>query len=94
MLEIIATAIGKKRILRLIYNGEERFIEPHTLGTSSKGNILISAWQITGKEPGWRTFNLIDIENLSITQETFVGPRDGFTTAPTNFVSTMCWIPS
>jgi hypothetical protein len=79
----ICKAIENRSILQFDYHGEERFVEPHCHGTSSKGNELLRGYQVgggsvSGNPSPWRLFNIEDAVNLIITGKNFDGPRPDY----------------
>ena len=65
------------------YRDTIRVVEAHRYGESANGNRLLNAWLRPGHsrttpEGGWRNFQLDDIENLQLLDETFAGPRRGY----------------
>jgi len=76
------TAIQEKRRVRLFYPPGERLVEPHALGYSSKGDLLLRAFQVEGASASnehheWKLFRL-DRMGSSGPDEVFTGPRPGF----------------
>lgn len=76
------TAIQEKRRVRLFYDPGERLVEPHAYGYSSKGDLLLRAFQVEGasasNEPhDWKLFRL-DRMGSSGPDGTFDGPRPGY----------------
>jgi len=83
MKKLIAEAIEKMKLLEFNYQGFYRVVEPHTFGMFNNGNELLIAYQIDGgsksrKPPFWSSFQLTEIEDLSISQESFSEPIDGY----------------
>lgn len=80
---LIKKAIKNKNILEFNYQGFYRVVEPHTLGIFSNGNELLIAYQIDGesksrKPPFWSNFQIDEIEDLSISEDSFSEARDGY----------------
>jgi hypothetical protein len=83
MKKIISEAIEKRKLLEFNYQGFYRVVEPHTYGIFSNGNELLIAFQVDGgsksrKPPFWSNFQLSEIEDLSIMEESFIEPREGY----------------
>lgn len=77
---MLVRAIREKQVLRFVYNGHARVVEPHAYGVSATGEAVLHAFQIEGESaskppPGWRTFNAALIEHLAVTERSFSGPR-------------------
>jgi hypothetical protein len=64
--EIVA-AIKNKCVLRFVYNGEERIVEPQTYGVSRAGKEILRARQIGGggQSGEARIAKLFDMEKIS-----------------------------
>lgn len=84
MNNLICEAIKLKKIIRFIYEENERIVEPHTYGIhKNTGKEVLSAFQIggyssSGKIPYWRLYVVDKITGLEITGEYFKGPRPGY----------------
>jgi hypothetical protein len=63
----IVSAIKKKLVLRFVYNGKERVVEPQTYGVSKTGKEVLRARQIGGgsRSGQSRIAKLFDVEKLS-----------------------------
>jgi hypothetical protein len=80
----ICDAIRLKRVLRFVYHGGVREVEPHVYGRNASGNELLRAYQLrgasnSGEADGWKMFNVEDISHLAVTFEPFAAPRAGYT---------------
>jgi predicted DNA-binding transcriptional regulator YafY len=79
----IAKAINEHRLLRFYYEPGLRIVEPHALGISADGNLLLRAYQTggaskSGEHANWKLFRLEKIVSLEVGDETFVGARPGY----------------
>ncbi len=79
----IAEAIRTQRCVQLFYAPGLRTIEPHALGMSSEGHLLLRAYQIdgassSGEHVHWKLFRLDRIGQLGVTDVPFNGPRHGY----------------
>lgn len=84
MRTLIVEAIQNRVRLNFDYNGYGRTVEPHTLGISSHGNVLLRAYQTSGGSssgsiPAWRLFNADRITALTLDSSCFQNPRPGYT---------------
>lgn len=76
----IRRAIGDKQILEFLYDGCRRVVEPHVYGVKN-GTVEILTFQIDGTSrsgaalPEWRRFKVLQISQLLIKPDTFLGPR-------------------
>lgn len=83
MLQIIKNAIEGHKILELHYPPGSRLIEPHAVGYSADGNLLLRAYQTegassSGEHEHWKLFRLDRAGILSPNGEGFSGPREGY----------------
>lgn len=83
----ICSAIKALRPVRFHYSLDEtpgfRIVEPHMVAHTKTGALALSAWYLSGATfsnsgPGWRVYLLSGISQLSILNEPFEGPRDGY----------------
>ena len=77
---IICDAIRTKRLIRFIYEGYERIIEPHLHGINVANHEMLSGWLVGGwsesrPEPGWRNYLIRDMHDVHALSERFEGPR-------------------
>jgi hypothetical protein len=68
------------------YQGLLRTVEPHLVGIHEAGEPLLIAYQAEGPSrsgdlPGWRTFIVTELEDLTASDRQFSGPRPGFNPA-------------
>ncbi len=80
MHSIICDAIRTKRLIRFIYDGYERIVEPHLYGISTANNEMLSGWLVGGwsesrSEPGWRNYLVRDMQHVHALADRFDGPR-------------------
>jgi hypothetical protein len=76
--EALRTAIQQRRLLRLIYQGKERVVEPHDYGVQNASPKLL-AYQIggssSGRLPNWRWLHVELISEVYLLDRTFPGGR-------------------
>ena len=74
----IWTAIEQARVLRLMYHGKERILEPHDHGILN-GSVQLLGYQTTGSSsrplPNWVLMKTDEIVNLELLDQTFPGGR-------------------
>lgn len=90
---MLVDAIREQRVLSFVYKGHSRVVEPHAYGVSATGDAVLHAFQIEGGSaskppPGWRTFNVTLIENMTSMDARFVEPRADFVRAAPVLTST------
>lgn len=79
MADFICQAIAGRQVISFVYKNRTRVVEPHLLGYDSDGDLTLSAWQLSGGSgQGWRDFHVSKLAGLSITGQTFSGPRHGY----------------
>lgn len=82
MLQTIVNAIKNKRVLSFNYDGHGRVVEPHAVGVSMAGNLVLRCYQTAGTHVRWgHDWNLCTLEkiqNLSETGDSFHGARPGY----------------
>lgn len=76
-------ALRERRVVTFRYHGHERVLEPHALGVATSGEAVLHGYQtaggtVSGKPLGWRTFALGEIQALTLTEQTFAGPRPDY----------------
>lgn len=81
--DLLLQAIHERRVLTFVYRGHPRVLEPHACGVSTKGEAVLHGYQTAGGSasrppPGWRTFLVAEIRDVTLGAETFVGARDGY----------------
>ena len=74
----IYAAIEQTRMLRLMYHGKERILEPHDHGIL-KGAVQLLGYQVGGKStrkiPDWILMKTDEISELVVLDQTFPGGR-------------------
>lgn len=74
----ICTAIEQTRMIRLIYHGKERILEPHDHGILN-GSVQLLGYQVAGASsrplPNWLRMKTDEIVNLELLDQTFPGGR-------------------
>ncbi len=91
----ICSAISGRRVLSFSYRGHHRVVEPHAHGVSKAGNDVLRCFQISGtSESGdpvdWKLMLVEEIVSLSILEETFAGPRQGYRRGDKGMVRIYC----
>lgn len=74
----IWTAIEQTRMLRLMYHGKERILEPHDHGVLN-GSVQLLGYQTAGSSsrplPNWLFMKANEIVNLELLDQNFPGGR-------------------
>lgn len=74
MNELITAAILQQRRLRFTYHGEERLVEPQCYGLGTRGTELLRAHQLRGGSVREALFDVAQIADLRLLDETFSRP--------------------
>jgi hypothetical protein len=76
--QVLRTAIEHRHLLRLLYKGKERIVEPHDYGIH-KGSVKLLGYQVGGASsnrlPNWRWMEADLISDIEILDQTFPGGR-------------------
>ena len=75
-LALLNNAIDQKLLVKFNYDTCQRLVEPHILGETNKGNLILKAYQIAGstkrsKVPSWGSFTIGKIQNLELVETSF-----------------------
>jgi predicted DNA-binding transcriptional regulator YafY len=80
MKTLITQAIQQRRMLRLIYKGKPRTVEPHALGVTEDQKEAMLCWQVSpptlGKEH-WQLFYLDRISGMRMVDQPIELPDQG-----------------
>lgn len=75
---LIFEAIEHRRMIRLIYHGKPRVLEPHDHGILN-GSVQLLGYQIAGSSsrrlPNWILMKTDEITGLTLLEQTFPGGR-------------------
>jgi hypothetical protein len=75
----LTAAVRARRALHLLYGGSWRVVHPHAVGRTSRGTLVLLAWQTagygrSGEHEGWRMFDVSRIASAEELRATFA-PR-------------------
>lgn len=92
---VICDAIRARRLLRFVYDGYERIVEPHLYGVNTAGHEALSAYLVSGwsgsePEPGWRTYLISEMEGTAALAEGFAGVRGGYNPRDSRMTQLFC----
>ncbi len=95
---LVCDAIRVRRLIRFIYEGYERVVEPHAYGVNTAGHEALSAWLRPGysrstPQGGWRMYLLDGISALQLLDDGFEGPRPGYNPGDPHLVTVHCALP-
>jgi WYL domain len=82
-LETIEKAINDRSLLQVVYPPGVRLIEPHAVGLSSDGNMLVRAYQVdgasrSGEHEHWKLFRVDRLTSVVLLPIRFPGARPGY----------------
>jgi hypothetical protein len=91
----ICAAIRNRSVLRFMYGGGVRTVEPHCHGISQAGNEVLRAWQTggyseSGDPVGWKLFEVSRITGFSQTGTAFSSNRPGYNPGDRQMKSVHC----
>ena len=80
---VICDAIRARRLLRFVYDGYERVVEPHLYGVNTAGHEALSAylvrgWSASDTTPGWRSYLISEMRDTAALADSFGGTREGY----------------
>jgi hypothetical protein len=79
---VICDAVRLRHVVRFLYHGGEREVEPYVYGRDAHGNELLRGFQVrgtsrSGESVGWKIFHVEDMIHVAVTFEAFT-PRAGY----------------
>lgn len=78
MNEVLVAAIEQRRLLRFLYNGKWRLVEPQCYGIGTKGTELLRGHQLQGGQQREPLFDVSKIAHLEILPEVFDRPGPNY----------------
>lgn len=97
MSKVICDAISRRARMRISYDGGRRLIEPHCHGTSTAGNEVLRAFQVSGfsksgETTGWKMFRVAKIASTEILRDEFETNRPGYNPADRGMAHVHCHV--
>lgn len=95
MQSALCSAIQNRNIVEFRYRNQPRVVEPHKVGRTTKGNVVLSGFQSGGRgndinPPDWGLYKLSKIGNLNVTGRTFNGPRPNYSPSDKRMTQIFC----
>jgi hypothetical protein len=95
MNDLICNAIWARRLVRFVYDGYERVVEPHVHGINTAnhevlGGYLVAGWSASTPEAGWRNYLVRDMAGIHVLATPFDGPRPGYNPNDPSFRQVYC----
>lgn len=80
---ILGEAILEQRVMTAVYGGTEYQLEPHALGVSREGRVLLRAFSRTPvpdreQRPNWMLLRVDRLTEMRVFEERFAEPRPGY----------------
>ena len=81
---VICQAIKRHSLIQFSYDFAEITVEPYAYGATRGQREVLRAYQVAGgslsNEPqGWKMFVVVEMYQLTVLEDTFANPRDGYT---------------
>lgn len=81
--EKLCRAIHEQKCVCFRYRDKKRVVEPHMVATNEAGHLALSGWFVrgysqSGGRAGWRSYLLSEIDQVSVLDDSFEGPREGY----------------
>jgi hypothetical protein len=77
--DLLCQAIEQMLVAEFRYKGSWRSVEPHALGYNRRGTLTLCAFQLSGGSgKDWRDFHVDLMTDITISNEAFCAPRDGY----------------
>jgi hypothetical protein len=76
-------ALRNRKQVEIVYDGQPRLIEFHTIGFSKDGRPIARVWQVqggsnSGDGSGWKLLRLNDVQFVKIAEGESEAPRSGY----------------
>ncbi len=92
---MVCDAIRSRRLLRFVYEGYERIVEPHVYGINTQSHemlscYLVGGWSASKAEAGWRNYLVREMHDVQVLAEPFAETRAGFNPQDDAFRQVYC----
>ena len=92
---LVCDAIRTRRLVRFVYEGYERIVEPHTYGINTQNHemlscYLVGGWSASKPEAGWRNYLVRDMHDVHVLAEPFAAARAGYNPQDDAFRQVYC----
>lgn len=93
---LLCKAISDGLVIEFLYDGQNRVVEPFTLGIhKTTGNLVLSAYRVggytkSGNEPPWRLYTVKDISSLRITDQPSADTREFYNPNDSRLSTIIC----
>jgi hypothetical protein len=98
ILDTACLSILAKRLVRLVYRGGERTVEPYLLFATRAGDLVLHGWQVAGAwettpPPHWSNLTLADVSSIVPLDRTYTEPHAGYNPDSPRFYRIICQVP-
>jgi hypothetical protein len=88
-------AIRRRQLLRIVYDGRERLVEPHCHGHGREGGELVLVHQRdgesrSGQATGWKLLAVNKVERAEATGLSFLAARQDYRSPPPGVARVHC----
>lgn len=95
MRSTLCNAISNRNIVEFSYQNKYRKVEPHKVGKTTKGNVVLSGYQVAGHgneitPPDWGLYKLSKISRLNVSNRAFPGPRPDYSPTDQRMTQIYC----
>jgi len=95
MRDTLCQAIRNQNVVEFQYDRLPRKVEPHKVGRTTAGNIVLSGYQIGGRShsnevPYWRLYKIRKIGGLNVASESFDGARPRYSRTDDRMTQIFC----
>ncbi|NLV03633.1 WYL domain-containing protein [Haloferax alexandrinus] len=95
MRQKLCNAIDSQRLVEFRYRNKDRVVEPHKVGRTTKGNVVLSGFQVGGAgneitPPDWGLYRLDKIGALNVSTQTFSSPRPEYSPTDRRMTEIYC----
>ncbi len=95
MNSIVCDAIRARRLLRFVYDGYERIVEPHIYGINTANHEVVSAylvggWSASAPSPGWRNYLIHEMDDIHALSEGFTKTRPEYNPSDRHLRQVFC----
>ncbi len=95
MRQTLCNAVDNQNVVEFRYQRKKRIVEPHKVGRTTKGNVVLSGFQAGGRgneinPPDWGLYKLSKISDLNVTNQTFAEPRPKYSRSDRRMTQIFC----
>jgi len=92
--ETLCSAVRSRHIVEFSYDGHQRRVEPYVVWEATDDDWQLGGWSLgfsaSESEPPWRCYNLSKIRDVTISNDTFLGNREGYNRNADRYENACC----